>query len=94
MISENNSSSFHVNNSQNLMITNQLPISGKKNSIQKIKTEIKNNYIQEPLEKYESQVFPLEKELFENLNLEWGEDIISENIPLIEDKNYRIFFTD
>ena len=76
MISENNSSSFHVNNSQNLMITNQLPISGKKNSIQKIKTEIKDDYIQEPLEKYESQVFPLEKELFENLNLEWGEDII------------------
>ena len=88
MISENNSSSFHVNNSQNLMITNQLPLSGKKNSIQKIKTELKSNYIQEPLEKYESQVIPLEKELFANLNLVWGEDIISENIPLIEDKNY------
>ena len=88
MISENNSSSFHVNNSQNLMITNQLPISGKKNSIQKIKTEIKDDYIQEPLGKYESQVIPLEKKLFKNLNLEWGEDIISENIPLIEDKNY------
>ena len=88
MINEKNISSFHLNNSQNLIITNQLQKTGKRNSIQKIKTEIKNNYIQEPLEKYESQVFPLEKELFENLNLEWGEDIISENIPLIEDKNY------
>jgi hypothetical protein len=88
MINEKNISSFHLNNSQNLIITNQLQKTGKRNSIQKIKTEIKNNYIQEPLEKYESQVFPLEKELFENLNLKWGEDIISENIPLIEDKNY------
>ena len=88
MINEKNISSFHLNNSQNLIITNQLQKKGKRNSIQIIKTEIKNNYIQEPLEKYESQVFPLEKELFENLNLVWGEDIISENIPLIEDKNY------
>ena len=48
MISENNSSSFHVNNSQNLMITNQLPISGKKNSIQKTKTEIKTTISKNP----------------------------------------------
>jgi len=57
-----------------------------------IKEEIKNDIIYEPLEKYKSQVLPLEKELFECLNLKFGEDIISEDMPLIgkEHENYYL----
>ena len=67
---------------------NQLINTKKKNSIEEIKEQLKRTKTLEPLDKYESQVIPLEKELFENLNLEWGVDIISENIPLTDDKKY------
>ena len=84
MINEDNSSSFDVNNTDFPIVLNQL--SKKKNSIEETKNEYERAKIKEPLEKYKSQVVPLEKELFENLNLEWGVDIISEDIPLTENK--------
>ena len=70
MINEDNSSSFDVNNTDFPIVLNQL--SKKKNSIEETKNEYERAKIKEPLEKYKSQVVPLEKELFENLNLEWG----------------------
>ena len=85
---EMSTSSFIINDNQQDIILNQLVNSKKKNSIEEIKEQLKRTKTLEPLKKYESQVIPLEKELFENLNLEWGIDIISENIPLIDDKKY------
>ena len=60
--------------------------------IEKIKEDLKNDQLIEPLEEYKSQVYPLEKELFESINLKLGVDIISEDINLLDDddKNYYI----
>ena len=88
MRKENNSSSIGVNDTEYPIIMNQLTNSKKKNSIEEIKNEFSKAKIKEPKEIYKSQVVPLEKELFENLNLEWGVDIISEDIPLIDDRKY------
>lgn len=57
-----------------------------------IKETLKYHRVDDPFEELKSQVFPLEKELFECLNLEWGVDIISEDIPLIDEhyKNYYL----
>ena len=85
---ENNSSFFQVNQTDYPIMMNELKNSKKKNSIEEIISEFKKSKIEEPLEKYKSQVVPLEIELFKNLNLEWGVDIISEDIPLIDDKKY------
>ena len=84
---EISTSSFVINTTQsNAISNNQLINTKKKNSIEEIKEQLKRTKTLEPLDKYESQVIPLEKELFENLNLEWDVDIISENIPLTDDK--------
>ena len=86
---EISTSSFIINTTQsNAISNNQLINTKKKNSIEEIKEQLKRTKTLEPLDKYESQVIPLEKELFENLNLEWDVDIISENIPLTDDKKY------
>ena len=86
---EISTSSFVINTTQlNAISNNQLINTKKKNSIEEIKEQLKRTKTLEPLGEYESQVVPLEKELFENLNLEWGVDIISENIPLTDDKKY------
>ena len=63
----------------------------ERNSIVLIKQKLKQSKVLEPIEEYKSQIMPLEKELFENLNLEWGVDIISEDMPLI-DKNYNNYY--
>ena len=57
-----------------------------------IKETLKNNKIKEPLQKYKSQIAPLENELFECLNLIPGEDIVSEDMPIMgeENKNYYL----
>ena len=84
---EISTSSFVINTTQsNAISNNQLINTKKKNSIEEIKEQLKRTKTLEPLGEYESQVVPLEKELFENLNLEWGVDIISEDIPLTENK--------
>ena len=86
---EISTSSFVINTTQsNAISNNQLINTKKKNSIEEIKEQLKRTKTLEPLGEYESQVIPLEKELFENLNLEWDVDIISENIPLTDDKKY------
>ena len=85
---ENNSFSFQVNQTEYPIMMNELKNSKKKNSIEEIISEFKKSKIEEPLEKYKSQVVPLEIELFKNLNLEWGVDIISEDIPLTDNKKY------
>ena len=64
----------------------------KKVSTFYIKEKIKNDKIRDPLEEYKSQVYPLEKELFKCINLNWGEDIISEDMPLIEDNNHCNYY--
>ena len=60
--------------------------------IQLIKEDLKKDQLIEPLEEVKSQVYPLEKELFESINLKLGVDIISEDINLLDDdeKNYYI----
>lgn len=60
--------------------------------IEYIKEELKKDQLIEPLEKCKSQVYPLEKELFDSINLKLGVDIISEDINLLDDddKNYYI----
>ena len=88
MKKEYNSSSMEQNDTKFTTEMNQLSNSKKKNSIEEIKNEFGKAKIKEPLEKYKSQVIPLEKELFKNLNLEWGIDIISEDIPLTNNKKY------
>ena len=60
--------------------------------IEQMKENLKKDQLIEPLEEYKSQVYPLEKELFESINLKLGVDIISEDINLLDDndKNYYI----
>ena len=87
----NEESSFNIvgNQKQNI-INNQMLNSRRKSStdekisIKIIKEQLKTATIEEPLDLYKSQIMPLEKELFENINLEWGVDIISEDIPLTD----------
>ena len=57
-----------------------------------LKEERKNDKVKIPLEQYKSKVAPLEKELFECLNLKLGEDIISEDMPLLDDNNNSNYY--
>jgi len=61
-------------------------------SIYNIRQNCLSHTLREPLPEYKNQVANLEKELFQCLNLEWGVDIISEDVPLIDEnhKNYYI----
>jgi hypothetical protein len=56
-----------------------------------IEERLKNDKIKEPLQKYKSQIIPLENELFKCLNLIPGEDIISEDMPLIGDDHNNYY---
>jgi pimeloyl-ACP methyl ester carboxylesterase len=60
-------------------------------SINEIRKLHQNHKIIDPLPQFHTQVIPLEKELFQNINLEWGVDIISENIPLIDENNNNYY---
>ena len=89
----NEKSSFSIINNQVYNSNNLYELHpDEKSSTKDIKEKIKNDKIKEPLEKYKSQVFPLEKELFECINLEWGKDIISEDIPLIDDIDHKNYY--
>ena len=59
----------------------------EESSIYYMKQKLKKSKVEIPLEIYKSQVFQIEQELFSNLNLEWGVDIISEDMPLIDNNN-------
>ena len=82
-----------IENQNQEIIKNQTNISKKrssmeeKSSIYHIKKQLAVSKVIEPIDKYKSQIIPLEEELFSNLNLEWGVDIISEDIPLIDKKH-------
>ena len=58
-------------------------------SILQIKELYKNHKVIPPLQKFKDEVMPLERSLFKYLNLEWGVDVIYEDIPII-DENYYI----
>ena len=69
-----------------LIINNQTSLNVNDNKDDKsstfyIKEKLKYDAINDPLSELKSQVFPLEKELFSCFNLQWGVDIISEDIP-------------
>jgi len=92
----NNTFSLTRNDSQKILnnqTTNYSPkiLEERKNSIYHIKESLKASKIIEPLDKYRSQIIPLEKELFANVNLQWGIDIISEDIPLIDKEHNNLY---
>ena len=87
-----NASSSMINEISNSTQCLQRKLTDEKSSTFYIKEKIKNDKIREPLEEYKSQVYPLEKELFKCINLNWGEDIISEDMPLIEDNNHCNYY--
>ena len=60
-------------------------------SVNNIKELCKNQRIIDPLPEIKNQVMPLEKELIKCLNLEWGVDVIYEDVPLI-DENYNNYY--
>ena len=78
----------HASNS--ISNINQSQIDDKSSTFY-FKEKRKNDFIREPLNEYKSQVFPLEKELFECINLKWGIDIISEDMPII-DENHNNYY--
>ena len=80
-----------INNQTSNSIININQTQDDKSSTYYIKEKLKNDIIREPLNEYKSQVFPLEKELFECINLKWGIDIISEDIPII-DENHNNYY--
>ena len=91
-----NSTFSLMENQQQDIIKNQVTKIRKismeeKSSIAKTTIKLKNTIVDEPLSKYKSKILPLEKELFANLNLEWGVDIISEDIPLIDINNNEYY---
>ena len=92
MLRNDYSSSCLVNNqTTNNTITNFSKLVEDSNSIYNIKENCKTHRIKEAVIVYKNQVVPLEIELFKCLNLEWGVDIISEDVPLI-DENHNNYY--
>jgi pimeloyl-ACP methyl ester carboxylesterase len=60
------------------------PLMTKKSRTISIKESHTNDIILEALTRQRKEVFSLEKDLYECLNLQWGEDIITEDIPIID----------
>ena len=56
-------------------------------SVKNTKETLRKQLTKEPLPEFRNKVFPLEKELFECLNMEWGVDVISEDFPLTDANN-------
>ena len=56
-----------------------------------LKEECKKDKIIDPLPEFKNKVEPLEKELFKCINLEWGIDVIYEDVPII-DENYNNYY--
>ena len=72
------------NNSSNIFGNSSLPIMMKKTRTITIKESHIDDIIFEPLTQHRQEVYDLEKDLYECLNLQWGEDIITEDIPIID----------
>ena len=58
------------------------PLMTKKSRTISIKESHTNDIILEALTRQRKEVFSLEKDLYGCLNLQWGEDIITEDIPI------------
>ena len=56
-----------------------------------IKKALENDKVLEALDEQRKEVFNLEKDLYECLNLKWNEDIITEDIPLIDGINNNYY---
>ena len=78
-------------NNQNLSTLNLNNCDDETYSIKALKEISKNEVIVQPLPECKNQVMPLEKELLECLNLEWGVDAIYEDIPLIDENNNNYY---
>ena len=52
------------------------------------KERMKTDQVLGPQEDLREQVFTMEKELFASMNLEWGVDIITEDVPILQDEEY------
>ena len=68
----------------NTTATNINPVYKKTQTIL-LKNYYSTNDIEVPLSEQRKKVFELEKQLFESINLKWNENIISEDIPIIDD---------
>ena len=71
-------------NSSNIIGNSIPPLMSKKSRTISIKESHANDIILETLTQQRQEVFNLEKDLYECLNLQWGEDIITEDIPIID----------
>ena len=60
------------------------PLLSKKSQTSIIKENHENDFVLDALIEQRKEVFQLEKELYECINLKWDEDIITEDIPLID----------
>ena len=60
----------------------------KKSQTIYIKESLMKEVIHNPLVEQREEVFKLEKELFESFNLEWGVDIITEDVPILQGEHY------
>ena len=67
----------------NTTATNINPVYKKTQTIL-LKTYYSTNDIEVPLSEQRKKVFELEKQLFESINLKWDEDIITEDVPIID----------
>ena len=78
-------STFLPNNKSSNIDINQPPREiYKKSQTIYIKQSHANDLIVEALKDQRKAVFHLEKDLYECLNLQWGEDVITEDIPIID----------
>ena len=67
----------------NTTATNLNPIYKKTQTIL-LKTYYSTNEIEVPLSEQRKKVFELKKQLFESINIKWNEDIITEDVPIID----------
>ena len=72
---------------QNSNIMSLPPVLYKKSQTIYIKESHKGDIVLGPMIEQREKVFDLEKELYECLNLQWNIDIVTEDIPIIDDAN-------
>ena len=84
-----------TNNTNTSLIFQKQPSSGiplppvlyKKSQTIYLKESRMGDTVLDPLSEQREEVFLLEKELYECINLKWGIDIISEDVPIIDGTN-------
>ena len=63
------------------------PVLYKKSQTIYIKESLKNDVVLEALNEQRQEVFEIEKELYSCLNLQWNIDIVTEDIPIVDNVN-------